>query len=331
MSASLKQSLSGIGEPSHHPLRLRDSFGRRTPHRLRVAMDGMTDPGVGDWQEVGVALSEQGTNVSDESQGATTDGVYWFVCSNNAKQVVSFDDARNYVATFAPDPVIRYGMWADAGQPNADADENGVPVFGGDFDPHFGAPAFDHGWIYVPIQGPHGVWRFSIDGTEQFWQKASYDDFAFPGDDDLFPWCAIHPVTGVLYTCNFRTPPCLRAYDSESLEYRRPDDIKIGPAPLLLDHVQGGVFTSHGRLILSCSDDNAVFCFSSLNGHCFGAQTLGNFGNIVGSEVEGVTVRSVQFDGVPASVHIFELVNKGPLGPGDFDLHSFQVPAPQLL
>src|SRR5260370_27948231 len=178
--------LSGIGERSPPRLRLRDSCGRRPPHRLRVAMDGMTDPRVGDWQEVGVALSEQGTNVSDESQGATTDGVYWFVCSNNAKQVVSFDDARNYVATFAPDPVIRYGMWADAGQPNADADENGVPVFGGDFDPHFRAPAFDHRWIYGSIHGPHGVWRFSIDGTEQFWQKASSDDFAFPGDDDLF-------------------------------------------------------------------------------------------------------------------------------------------------
>src|SRR5260370_29648720 len=109
MSVLLKQSLSGIGEPSHHPLRLRDSFGRRIPHRLRVAMDGMTDPGVGDWQEVGVALSEQGTNVSDESQGATTDGVYWFVCSNNAKQVGSFDDARNYFATFAPEPGIRSG------------------------------------------------------------------------------------------------------------------------------------------------------------------------------------------------------------------------------
>src|SRR5260370_6971833 len=72
MSASLKQSLSGIGEPSHHPLRLRDSFGRRIPHRLRVAMDGMTDPGGGDWQEGGGAVSEQGPTLPDATHAPTT-------------------------------------------------------------------------------------------------------------------------------------------------------------------------------------------------------------------------------------------------------------------
>ena len=339
MSVSLKQRLSLIGEPRYRPLWLRGSFGRRTPHSLRVAIGGMTDPDVFDWQEVGIALAEKRTDLSDNSQGATTDGTHWFVCSDNAKEVVAFDDAANHVAIFKPGPIIRMQMWYDVGQPNADTDANGLPQFGsGDFKPHFGAPSFNNGWIYVPIQNPLGIWRFSINGAEQFWHIASYNDHPAPADDDLFPWCAIHPVTGVLYTCNFGTPHLLphhfRAYDPESLEYRPSDDILIGQEnPLRLDHVQGGVFTSHARLILVCSDPNAVFCFSSMNGYCFGAKTLGDFGhNVVGagSELEGVTVRSWQFDGSPAYVHIFELENE-PFTQDNFYLHGFWVPTPQLL
>jgi hypothetical protein len=114
-----------------------------------------------------------------------------------------------------------------------------------------------------------------------------------------------------------------------TLTYRPGDDIKIGPVPLDLDNVQGGTFTANGRLILVRSDFNAVFCFSSLNGHCFGAKELGDFGSD-GSEVESVTLRSWQFAGVSAQVHILELDNDWP-SKDDFYLHSFQLPDPERL
>jgi hypothetical protein len=324
MSASLRQRLTGIGEPAQLPLWLRGSFGRRAPHSVRRAIAGMADPGVDRWYEVGAALAEENTDLSGDSQGATTDGIYWFVCSNNTKEVVAIDNAAHQVATYAPSPVVRMLMWEAAGKPDPDVDEKGLPTFGNDFTPHFGAPSFHDHWIYVPTQGPHGVWRFLPNDGTQLWQQASY----LP-DDDLFPWCAIHPVTGTLYTSNYGRPHYLRAYDSDTLVYRSPDDVPLGATPLDLDRVQGGTFTAHGRLILVRCDFNAVFCFSSLNGHCFGAQMLGDWGNS-GSEVEGVTLRNWQFDGVPAHLHIFELDNDW-LSLDDFYLHSFRVPAPLQL
>jgi hypothetical protein len=129
-----------------------------------------------------------------------------------------------------------------------------------------------------------------------------------------------------LYTCNFDTPDRLLAYERESLGRRPADDIRLGASPIYVDRIQGGVFTAHGRVILTRSDYNAVFCFSSLNGHCFGAKKLGDFGSD-GSEVEGVAVRAWQFDGTRAEVHILELDNDVVSG-DDFYLHSFQVADP---
>jgi hypothetical protein len=193
--------------------------------------------------------------------------------------------------------------------------------FGTTWQPHFGAPAWHGGAIWVPVQGPRGVWRVRADASGQTWQKA----VELP-DDDLFPWCDVHPVTGVLYTSNYGRSNKVRAYDASGADLvRRPDDdITLGNAPLDLDRVQGGFFTERGRLLLVRCDFNAVFCYSSLNGHCFGAKTLGDFGSN-GSEVESVTVRTWKFGSATATVHILELDNDWPSG-DDFYLHSYQVP-----
>jgi hypothetical protein len=343
---SLRACLTNIGEPTILPLGIWSSphFGGRVPASLRAAMAGMTDPRVSQWGEVGIALQSENTDLSEESQGATTDGARWYVCSNNTKQVVAFDDAHNRVATYAPNHVVIYSLWQDDGAPNVDAGPDGFPEIGGTYtfidgkpvipsvsppvwDPHFGAPSYHDGSIYVPIQGVsiRGVWRIALTGSQQ-WFKAA----ALP-DDDLFAWCAIHPVTGVLYTCNYSHPVWIRGYELGGSSLDRcpqkdcPDyDIRIGPRPLDLDRVQGGVFTRHGRLILVRSDFNAVFCLSSLNGHCFGAQELGDFDH-GSSEVEAVTIRGWHFNQVPAQVHISELDNDWP-DKDDFYLHSYRVP-----
>lgn len=327
---SLRSRLAGIGEPKSSPFALRADFGRRTPASVRALMDWMLDPHVSQWHKVGVALSSENTALSEEAQGATTDGKRWYVSSNGSKQVVAFDDAANRVATFAPAPAIVMKMWTDQGKP--DPGPGGPLVMGGplsSWNPHFGAPTHHDGWILIPIQGPRGIWRFRTDGSGGVWRKA-----ADLPEDDLFPWCAVHPVTGILYTSNYDTPTIetpkkIYAYDRLTLTRLAGDDITLGPAPIFVDRVQGGTFTLHGKLILVRSDYNAVFCFSSLNGHCFGAAKLGDFGSD-GSEVESVTVRSWQLDGVHAQVHISELDNDLP-SEDDFYLHSFQVPDPTRL
>ena len=333
---SLRSALAAIGEPAHLPLAIPSSFGRRMPASLRQAMDGMTDPAIGQWHKVGVALSSENTQLSEEAQGAATDGARWYVSSNKLKGVVAFDDAGNRAGTFRPTDALIQTMWEDAGSPAPPPGLSQITpkwlaaMAGGTWAPHFGAPGVFDGWVHVPVQGPRGVWRFRVDGTDQKWKIAAVlpTDANF-ASDDLFPWCAVHPVTGLLYTCNYGTPDRLMAYHRETLQRQPAGDFRIGPAPIFIDRIQGGVFTAHGRLILVRSDYNAVFCFSSLNGHCFGAKALGDFGSD-GSEVESVAVRSWQFDGTRAEVHILELDNDLPSG-DDFDLHSFQVPDPGKL
>jgi hypothetical protein len=76
-----------------------------------------------------------------------------------------------------------------------------------------------------------------------------------------------------------------------------------------------------------------VFCFSAFNGHCFGAQKLGDFGS-TGSEVESVAVRPFWLEGAsgPAHVHIMELDNDAATeGSDDLYLHSYCVPDPERL
>ena len=275
---SLKNALAGIGEADHRPIAMRATFGGRTPPSLRDAMAGMTNPHVRQWAKVGVALYSENTSLSEEAQGAATDGHRWYVCSNNLKGVVAFDDEGDRVDTFGPSLGILHTMWLDAGSPMPPewlmhSFDPYLVALGWTWSPHFGAPDFFEGWIHVPVQGPHGVWRFRVDGTEQAWRKA--DELP---DGNLFPWCGIHPVTGVLYTINYGAPKTLFAYDRQSLDRRPADDVALEPAPIHLDRVQGGVFTKRGRLILVRSDYNAVFCYSSLNGHCFGAKRLGDFG-----------------------------------------------------
>ena len=329
---SLRAALGGIGVAMDAPVALRASFGDRIPRSLRVALAGMTDPQVGQWKRIGVALKSENTDLAEEAQGVTTDGGRWYVCSNNTKSVVAFDDAANRVGTFAPSAAWVHAMWQDAGSPTPMQmpDDGGFPFMPNVWNPHFGAPSFHDGWILVPIQNPRGVWRFRVDGSGQMWRKAEKlaDD-----EDDLFAWCAIHPVNGLLYTCNSSTtrPRWVRAYHPLTMARRPDDDIPLLKAPHDLHRVQGGIFTPRGRLILVRWSFNAVFVYSTLNGFCFGAKKLGDFGS-TGSEVESVTIRPWNLGGTFTPVHIMELDNDALTeGSDDFYLHSYSIPDPAKL
>ena len=261
---------------------------------------GMGDPGVDAWHKVGVAFSSENTGHSEEAQGVTTDGQAWYLASNGSKTVRKYGAGTKLLGQIA------------------------VPQ--GKQGGHVGAPGFFRGWLYVPIQKPYGVWRTTGDFSREQWLPVDTSD-------NRLPWCAVNPLNGRLYTSMFDIwsgqKAVLFAYDRDTLIRRPEDDIILGSTPIYLDRIQGGVFTVHGRVILSRSDPNGIFCFSALTGHCFGARKLGDFGSDA-SEAEGVTVRAWQFNGTAAHVHVLELDNDGP-SKDDCYLHSFQVPDPDRL
>jgi hypothetical protein len=113
----MRKSLAKIGEPAHVPFGFRAAFSNRTPKSVRVAIEGMSDPDVAGWNEVGVALAVKGTDDSEEAKGVATDGVRWFVSSNGIKRVVVYEDSRQ-VAAFSPTQETLDKMWKDAGQPD---------------------------------------------------------------------------------------------------------------------------------------------------------------------------------------------------------------------
>ena len=314
---SLRNRLKGIGEPSasHKPLAFRASFGRRTPRSMRMALDGMTDPAVANWQYLGRTFKSENTADSEEAQGMTTDGSKWYLSSNGSKRIVIFDDQWNRLFTVSPTSTIWDEMWNDSTRYD-DKDDWGH----GQKNPHFGALCVYENTLYVPVQGPRGVWRINLTTAAQTWLHPS----KLP-DGDLFPWCAVHPATGLLYTANYHTPDALYAYDRDTLQYRAEHNVPLAKPSIYLDYVQGGAFTDRGRLILVRDSYNALFCFSSLNGHCFGSRKIGEDW----VEVESVTVRPWNLHGSLASVHVFELDNDA--GGDDCYLHCFAIPDPARL
>ncbi|MCL1971905.1 MAG: hypothetical protein FWG57_02810 [Endomicrobia bacterium] len=279
---------------------------------------GMTDPRVNDWNRVGVSFKQENNSYSEEAQGVTTDGEMWFLSSsaggddNNKRKISKYDLKSNRLGEIK----LPENLWKKKA--------------------HIGAPGYFDGWLYVPIQKSKngwGVWKI----------KPNFSEHKFlPGEegDDRFSWCDVNPLNGRLYTSEYsEKDKKLFAYDIETLTRRPEDDIQLGSTPIHFDEIQGGVFTIRGRLIISRSkgSSNGIFCFSAVTGHCFGGKYLGKFGS-AWSELEGVTVRSLQLNGTPIHVHVLELDNDNSLptcigggGGDDCYLHSYRVPEPERL
>jgi len=259
---------------------------------------GQTDPAVKQWTKVGTAYRSANSAHSEEAQGITTDNSVWFLASNGSKTLRKISNDARLIG----DVVIPQGA-------------KGA---------HVGAPGYFDGWIYVPVQRPYGVWKTTADLSRAEWWPVIVEG-------DQFPWCAVNPLNGRLYTSlsNATGMPLLFAYDRNTLQRRPEDDIRLQLGPIPLASVQGGHFTPRGRVLLCGSYPNRLFCYSSLTGYCFGAQQLGDYGS-TGSEVESVTVRPWEFRGIQAPVHILELDNDWP-SRDDCYLHSYSVPEPHRL
>lgn len=85
---------------------------------------------------------------------------------------------------------------------------------------------------------------------------------------------------GASYTVDPAAPRWLRASDPDSGALRPDRDIPLGPTPLPLRGIRGGLITPHARVLLVAAEPNAVFCFDLLRvpgqlaGVCTGARLL---------------------------------------------------------
>ncbi|MCK2238661.1 MULTISPECIES: hypothetical protein [unclassified Crossiella] len=189
----------------------------------------------------------------------------------------------------------------------------------------FGAPVSHRGHLDVPVTGPAGIWRLRPDGTGQSWLPAK----ELP-EEGLFTWCGNQ--LGLLYTSATRHPRTLRAYDPTTLSHLPYWDIDLGPSPLPLTDIRGGVFTPNRRLLLVGGGPegvNTLACFDlvqnprhhrrPLSARCSGARLLPE----ITGEIAGLAIRPVWIGDTYAPVHI--------LSTAGFPAHSFRVPDPDNL
>jgi hypothetical protein len=134
----------------------------------------------------------------------------------------------------------------------------GIPSAGVD---HLGDCDYWQGHLYVAMEGTNPARIGVFDDELEFVDSASVD---VQGTSN--PWCAVDPLTGLLYSSAFETDH-LVAYE-QSLEH---DGLDLRPCrtvplrtedghPLELERVQGGVFTPGGQLYLTvdCRDGGVL-------------------------------------------------------------------------
>jgi hypothetical protein len=258
------------------------------------------------WHEVGIAVREIRTDFAESAQGVATDGHRWFVVSNravvglmrkltdpravfephrNCRRVGVYDAAGRKLSEIAPSDEV----WAELVRRNRS--------WPGPQDVHLGAPDWSGGALFVPTQRPSGVWVVPDGPTAQEWWPDPE-----PVHPERFSWIARHPGNGLLYTSVHWHPRELQALEEGTLRRRPAADIRLGPTTPAPDRVQGGAFSSDGRVLLSSSvGQGQVFVYAVGDGSAL--QVLTGFGF---REMEGLAVHPMTVAGQPADVHILD-------------------------
>jgi len=263
----------------------------------------VSDPEPNRWVEEGVAFDSTNTSLQNEAEGFATDGLSWYLPTNtDGNKAIYKLDATGRILDSAQLPFQ---------------------------DGHAGSASVYQGWLYVPIQRPFGVWKAS---TTNF---AANEWHPINTTDSILPWTAINPLNGRLYTARQDiqndTSRTMYAFDRDSFTRVPEDDIVLGPTPMTLANLQGAVFTDKGHLILVTSSlrafpyANYLFAFSARTGHCFGVNSLGDYGS-PSSQTQSVAVRSWAFGSKLALLHVLQLREDL-----NFSVHSYSVPHPESL
>lgn len=278
------------------------------PASLKKALDAMTSPHLEAWQMMG-RFEFANQSWTEEAQGLTTDGVFWYISSNNPsmRAVWKFDSRFKPLGFTVVPPDL-----GEIVQNKLGAHELSLHI--GDID-------YFNGQIYAPLEPRLLVARFDL--TPRFL------DFhpLRPGRNGempqkQMPWCAINPWNGWLYSSNFDLVEFIYAYDPQN-NFMLCAELKLNGPPL--DRVQGGVFSQNGHLYLTSDFTGDVRCYSVLNGEWLGSVKIPyapDFDEF--EEIEGIAIQPEAQADNAASVYVLVLDND--LNADDVFLVQYRVP-----
>jgi hypothetical protein len=302
---STREHFKRIGEPkSGNVLPAFPGGFHSTPRRLRSALRATASPQIESWSLVPVAQEFANRGWTEECQGLTTDGEFWYVSSNN-------DDFRAIhklkLVDFSPVSVI---------PPFA--------TFPKHLGSHIGSPDYHEGRIYAPLEPSLQVLIFDTSPT--FIGAAALKPGTLTSlPQQQMPWCAVNPWNGLLYTSNFDNVTEVYAYDpNQDFSFVKSLTLRGGE----INGVQAGVFSKNGHLYLASDKSKKILAFSAMNGHYLGSCKIPyEQGGLEQEELEGIAILPIDLLVIKAHIHVLVLDND--LNSDDVFLKHFVAPSPE--
>lgn len=290
-----------IGEPepnrSFKPI---PSGFHSSPRSLRAAIKAMNSPLIEDWTLAHID-NFNNEDWTEECQGITTDGSFWYVISNNKhkRAVYKFSFDFNLIKAVV------------------------FPI-----NQHIGHPAVWDGKIYVPVEPTDAddtARVLEIDTELSTWVISDLGENSDRDPPGKMPWCAINPWNSYLYSSVFDDVDCVSACDPNNL-FSFKKTLKIEGEKI--NSVQGGCFSNNGHLYLTSDDSADIRGYSALNGKFVGSFKL-DYGD--GDEIEGLCIgRTIDSTGKSSFVHVIILDNES-ISRDDVYINHFSVPDPSVV
>ena len=287
----------GVETPSSlssgsYSVRVKTPWG--TTGERPVFVGGNRPANVGAWQLLNGGVYEN-HDWTEECQGIATDGSYWYISSNN-------DGERAlYKFTIGMKQVARHDM-----EQYGSLHVGGLDCFNGNL---YVALEQPKRLLILPTSFPN---RGTLYAVQDHWKRIA----------GKFPWCAVNPITGDVYTSRFDQggytyPPDGPAYSV--VYYRKAEGKKyVHAGTVSLSHpitrVQGGHISPAGKLLLvSDKSPFGIYVYNVFTGKYYGAVTFDispEYPDL--EELEGLTISppgTAVVGGNPANVHLVLLDN----------------------
>lgn len=324
---SLRNSFLKIGEPKPgKSIPAIPSGFNSFPDSLKAAIEAMQSPSMESWSLV--KMDELDNKVwTEECQGMTSDGNFWYVGSNSGKD--SFDpETFEFIEHYRG--VYKFKL-------------DFIPVIHRSFseEGHVGPPCVYDGKVYIPIgDGKPRVWLLDTNLMDQGIYELGRNGTTQNGN---IPWCAINPWNGNLYSSIFGNNQGEDDDgDVDGLYVYDPDDnfnykgyFPIGGG--IIHRVQGGYFSRNGQLYLSVDTEPHEFgeirAYSALNGSFLGSKHITYEDDMTYGELENTSIMHlIHSDGSASYVQVMVLDNDEILGrEDDVYIYNFSVPDPEAI
>jgi hypothetical protein len=309
-------------------------------------MHAMNPPMIGQWVFEGRSIFENKV-WTEECQGLISDGNYWYGVSNNEQ-----DPNINYDEFGEPKEVLNYA-------------HKGIYKFTLDFQPlgflqypktnHVGAPCYQQGKIYVPVEEGSAAKVWVLDTnleTKDIRLLGGSNPNSLRPQGGSMSWCAINPWDGYLYSSTSDNVNQVFTYDpNNDFEFMNDENNEFMKPPLQLgggtiNKVQGGCISENGHLYLTSEWpgdlqfdpfdpttwlSGEIRAYSLLNGTFLGSHRVRyDTGVFVAEEMEGIAIAHiVRPGGISTYLHVIILDND--LSPDDVSIRHYIVPDPKVL